>query len=99
MTAELAKVMTNSINANTTPASGDYGADLVGVDPDGVKWVIQAKNWHAAAGVHAVQEVIAAKVYYDADKAMVVGRNGLTAHAVTVALKAGVVLRTPAQMR
>lgn len=80
-----------------TPQSGDYGADLVGTDGGGVRWVIQAKNWAKAPGVHAVQEVIAARVYYDADRAMVASRVPCAEHAIQLARKADVELRTLAQ--
>ena len=77
-----------------TPRSGDYGADLVGTDAAGRAWVLQAKDWQAPVGVHAVQEVFAAKGYYHAHGAMVVSTHGFTLSAHTLAQRLGVQLVT-----
>lgn len=50
---------------------GDYEADLV-TAKNGVKTIIQAKRYKKKVGVKAVQEAVAAKGYYQCDKAMVV---------------------------
>lgn len=77
-----------------TPRSGDYGADLVGTDVAGRQWVLQAKDWQAPVGVHAVQEVFAAKGYYHAHGAMVISTHGFTLSAHTLAQRLGVQLVT-----
>lgn len=75
-----------------TPASGDFGADLVGADPQHTRWVIQCKRWQGAVGVHAVQEVLGAKAYYHADRAAVITPSHYTGAAHQMAQQTGVVL-------
>ena len=77
-----------------TPRSGDYGADLVGTDPPGRRWVIQAKAWAKPVGVHAVQEVVGAQGYYGATHAAVVSTHGFTPQATILARRTGVQLLT-----
>jgi restriction system protein len=73
-----------------TRASGDFGADLVGTRPDGVRVVIQAKRWHGSVGVSAVQEVHAARNYYQAPYALLITNSTLTAPARELAARTGV---------
>jgi restriction system protein len=65
---------------------GDFGGDLV-VRKDGAKTVVQAKRWTKNVGVKAVQEVVAAKGYYDCDVAMVVTNSTYTNQARELARK------------
>ncbi|SFV03743.1 restriction endonuclease [Alicyclobacillus macrosporangiidus] len=74
----------------TTPRSGDFGADLVGTDPQGVPCVIQAKRWNQRVGIKAVQEVIGAKAYYNAQRALLITNNYLTDAAYDLAKKSNV---------
>ncbi|SEA08107.1 restriction endonuclease [Acidovorax soli] len=74
-----------------TPATGDQGADVV-LLVDGIKIVIQAKKYTGVVGNAAVQEVFAAKEYYEADYAMVVTNSRYTQSARTLAGKIGVEL-------
>src|SRR4051812_45359912 len=52
----------------TTPTSGDYGADLVVTGAEETM-VVQAKRSRGAVGVRAVQEAVAARGYYGCDRA------------------------------
>ena len=81
----------NGYIVKLTPDTGDYGADLV-MDNGKGKTVVQAKRYKGTVGVHAVQEVLAAKEYYQAKKAIVVTNNYFTANAKQLANKAGVTL-------
>lgn len=65
---------------------GDYGGDLV-LRKDGVRTVVQAKRWTKSVGVKAVQEVVAAKGYYDCAKCMVVSNSRYTKQAQELARK------------
>jgi restriction system protein len=65
---------------------GDFGGDLV-LSKDGVRTVVQAKRWTKSVGVKAVQEVVAAKGYYDCDKSMVVSNSRYTKQAQELARK------------
>jgi len=79
-----------------TPASGDYGADLIleNKTDKGIKerTVVQAKRYRGNVGVAAVQEVIGAMHYYEADKAMVITNSLFTPNAQKLAKKSNVVL-------
>jgi len=68
----------------TTLASNDYGADLV-VAKDGIKTVIQAKRYSDKVGIYAVQEVVGAKNYYNADKCLVITNSYFTPNAINLA--------------
>lgn len=67
-----------------TPGSNDYGADLV-LTRKGETTVVQAKRYEANVGNKAVQEVVAARAYYEAEKAMVVTNSYFTKQAVKLA--------------
>lgn len=72
--------------AYTTSKSGDFGADLLIEDKTTKKKiVIQAKRYKQNVGLAAVQEVHAAKAYYQADEAWVVTNSGYTKSAIELA--------------
>lgn len=75
-----------------TPASGDFGADLVGTDETGQRVVIQAKRYQDPVGVHAIQEVLGGKAHYGATRALVITNSTFTANARTLAQGAQVEL-------
>ncbi|WP_282156344.1 restriction endonuclease [Cytobacillus gottheilii] len=60
-----------------TPASGDYGADLV-ITKNGEKIIVQAKRYKKNVGVKAVQEIASAKNYYKADQCWVITNSFFT---------------------
>jgi restriction system protein len=78
-------------SAKVTQGSGDYGADLV-ISKNGVKTVVQAKRYSSNIGVSAVQEIVAAKPFYHARKAMVVTNQYFTKQAKNLARANGVQL-------
>ncbi|HVB10247.1 MAG TPA: restriction endonuclease [Bacillota bacterium] len=67
-----------------TPYQGDYGADLV-LKADGVRTVVQLKRWRGPVGIAAVQQVVAAKALYRAERSMVVTTAHFTPQAITLA--------------
>lgn len=67
-----------------TPASNDYGADLYCKNKNEVV-VVQAKRYEGKVGNSAVQEVVAAREYYEADRCMVVTNSYFTKNAVNLA--------------
>jgi restriction system protein len=79
-------------NVETTPASGDMGADLV-VRQNGQVIVIQCKRCSSAVGVKAVQEVLGAKSHYKANEAWVVTDSTFTTAARKLARSAMVHLK------
>jgi len=74
-----------------TPKTNDYGADLV-IKKKGERTVVQAKRYKNKVGNKAVQEVVSAKPYYRADKAMVVTNSYFTKNAINLARANKVVL-------
>lgn len=79
-------------NISVTSGSGDYGADVIAYDIKGNKTCFQCKKYQGSVGVSAVQEIIAAKTYYNCVKAIVVTTATFTNNAKKLAEKAGVSL-------
>jgi len=69
-----------------TPVSHDYGADLI-LKKDSVKLVLQAKRYKEKVGIKAVQEIVAAIKYYDANNGVVISNNFFTKNACNLAVK------------
>jgi len=80
--AELYKHMGYSVKV--TPATSDQGADLI-IERFDEKTAIQAKRYNGNVGNSAVQEVVAAKSYYNCDKAMIVTNSFFTNSAEQLA--------------
>lgn len=74
-----------------TPISGDYGADLI-IEKDGSRTAIQAKRYSDKVGLHAVQEIVAAKVHYNCENGMVVTNNYFTQQAQNLAKSNNIIL-------
>jgi len=71
-------------HALVTKASGDQGADVI-LERLGEKVVIQVKQYSSPVTNKAVQEVVAAKIHYGANRAIVVTNNYFTASAQELA--------------
>lgn len=84
--------------ARPTPVTGDQGADIV-CDFAETRAVIQCKKYSQPVGNKAVQEVIAARVYYEANLAVVVSNAPYTTSAKVLAKKAMVELMHDSQLR
>jgi hypothetical protein len=67
-----------------TQKSRDQGADLI-LSKDGLTYVVQAKKTKQAIANSAIQQVVAAKSYYHADKTMVVATSRFTDSAMKLA--------------
>ena len=74
-----------------TPASGDFGADLI-LSRNGERTAVQAKRWRDRVGVAGVQEAIAGRDYYRCDSGWVITTSGFTAQANELAAKARITL-------
>lgn len=83
---------------DTTPRTGDFGADLLLTAPDGQTWAVQAKRHDQPVGVKAVQEVIAAVAYYNLHCGMVVTNSTFTPAAREMAQRTGVALWDRAEL-
>lgn len=78
--------------AETTKGSGDQGVDVI-ARKNGIKVGIQCKRYTSSVGNKAVQEIIAAKIHFDLDKAAVLTNSkGYTKSAQELAATSGVKL-------
>ncbi len=68
-----------------TPASGDFGADIVAVDKKGETWVFQCKRYNNRLDNSPVQEIVAAKAHYNATHAVVITNSSFTKPAKQLA--------------
>lgn len=80
-----------------TPASGDFGADLV-MSKNGKRIVVQAKQYAGQVGFDAVKEIHFARTYYQADEALVITTSGFTQQAVSAASASGITLIDGAEL-
>jgi len=74
----------NGYRVTYTPATGDFGADLI-LKKGREVIVVQAKRYKSSVGVAAVQEVIPAVKMYHANAAWVVSNSYYTKAAMTLA--------------
>ncbi|MFS8602693.1 restriction endonuclease [Priestia megaterium] len=74
-----------------TPASRDYGADLI-IIKDNKKIIVQAKRYSNKVGINSVQQIVGAKNYYKADEVWVITNNYFTQPAINLAYANNVVL-------
>ena len=74
-----------------TSDSQDYGADFI-LYKKNIKTVVQTKRWKNKVGVKAVQETIAAKQYYKAERGMVITNSFYTRNAINLANSTDIVL-------
>lgn len=82
-----------------TPRSGDQGADIIATK-DGIKYAVQTKRisrFHLVSN-RAVQEVVAAKAFYNCDQAIVVTNSQFSASAKNLALRNNVDLWDRSQL-
>lgn len=63
--------------ASLTPNT-DFGGDIILESKDNKKLVVQCKRWNSKVGVKAVQEILTAVQYYDADEGIILTNNYLT---------------------
>jgi restriction system protein len=77
-----------------TQETGDFGADLVIEDCNGLRGVIQAKRYTGAVGIKAVQEIVGSKSYYKATEAFCITNSTYTKAAITLAKSNNVALLT-----
>ena len=72
-----------------TSASKDQGGDILATYND-LLYVFQCKRVSKKVGNHAVQEVVSARIYYEADVAVVITNNAFTPSAIELAESADV---------
>jgi len=72
--------------SESTPVSGDYGADLI-LSKDGQRIAVQAKRYAGSVGVQAVQEALSGQAYYQCHTAWVITTGTFTTNALELAKK------------
>lgn len=77
---------------DVTPASGDKGADVIAISPDGRRTCFQCKHYAGNVGTAAVQEVLAVMRYYNCSQAVVITNAQYTRQARELAQQTGVYL-------
>jgi restriction system protein len=68
----------------TTPSTGDFGADLI-IVKNGQKAVVQAKRYNDKVSLQAVQEVVGALAHYKCTAGLVITNNYFTPAAIKLA--------------
>ncbi|MEK5394105.1 restriction endonuclease [Margalitia sp. FSL K6-0131] len=76
--------------AKGTPSTNDFGADLILEGKERI--VVQAKRYRDKVGIKAVQEIVSAKEYYNANQAWVITNNFFTPAAEKLARSTNVKL-------
>ena len=61
-----------------TKASGDHGADILAITPNGLTAVIQCKFYKSTVGQEAVQQAVSAREYYHRSQAIVITNSTFT---------------------
>jgi len=77
---------TQGYTVQETPASNDYGADLL-LEKFGRKIAVQAKRYEGTVPNRAIQEAHTAKEYYDCDEAWIVTQSNLSNNSTKMANK------------
>ena len=75
-----------------TPATGDFGADILCFDRLGNSCAVQCKLYSKPVGYHAVEETLAGARYYNCKRAILVSNNQFTKSASRGAQRLGVEL-------
>lgn len=78
-------------NVRNTPASGDYGIDIL-AEKDGISYAIQCKCYSSNIGNKAVQEAFSGKQFYNCMVAVVFTNSHFTKSAIETAKSTNVLL-------
>lgn len=84
-------------STKVTGKTGDFGVDIVATR-NGERVAVQCKNWESKVGPRAIQEVVAGRIHYGCNKAVVVSQNGFTKAAQELARSNGVILCTKEEL-
>lgn len=79
------KFLELGFKAESTPKTGDFGADLIIENKEGTRIVVQCKRFTSKVNLKAVQEVIGAIGYYGCDIGIVITNNSFLNSAVKLA--------------
>ena len=68
-----------------TPASGDYGADIIVDTEDETRFIIQCKRFKSKVNLKAVQEVVGALAHFNGDIGIVITSSSFLNSAIKLA--------------
>ncbi|MCX7089485.1 MAG: restriction endonuclease [Methylococcales bacterium] len=81
----LDKFVSLGFKAESTPKSGDFGADLIVENNEGTRIIVQCKRFKSKVNLQAVQEVVGAMGHYAGDMGIVITNNSFLNSAVKLA--------------
>lgn len=80
------------LDVDYTSKTNDYGADIIAQNPEGELVCIQCKRYADSVGIAAIQEVSAAKLYYNCKYAIAITNSTFTPNAKELAKRTNVEL-------
>jgi restriction system protein len=81
----LDKFTAMGFKAESTPKTGDFGADLIIENSEGSRIIVQCKRFKAKVNLKSVQEVVGAMGHYAGDYGVVITNNSFLNSAVKLA--------------
>jgi HJR/Mrr/RecB family endonuclease len=81
----LDKFVVMGFKVESTPKTGDFGADLIVENNEGTRIIVQCKRFKSKVNLKAVQEVVGAMGYYAGDLGIVITNNSFLNSAVKLA--------------
>jgi len=79
------KFVAMGFKAESTPKTGDFGADLIVENNEGTRIIVQCKRFKSKVNLKAVQEVVGAMGHYAGDMGIVITNNSFLNSAVKLA--------------
>lgn len=79
------KFVTLGFKVESTPKTGDFGADLIVEDSEGSRIILQCKRFKSKVNLKAVQEVVGAMGHYAGDMGVVITNNSFLNSAIKLA--------------
>ena len=81
----LDKFAAMGFKAESTPKTGDFGADLIVENKEGTRIIVQCKRFKSKVNLKAVQEVVGAMGHYAGDFGVVITNNSFLNSAIKLA--------------
>lgn len=79
------KFIALGFKVESTPKTGDFGADLIAENSEGSRIIVQCKRFKSKVNLKAVQEVVGAMGHYAGDMGVVITNNSFLNSAVKLA--------------
>ncbi|MFM8331791.1 MAG: restriction endonuclease [Candidatus Methylumidiphilus sp.] len=79
------KFLSMGFKVESTPKTGDFGADLIIENNEGTRIIVQCKRFKSKVNLKAVQEVVGAMGHYSGDMGVVITNNSFLNSAVKLA--------------